>query len=196
MANKRGYKQLHKDSSFLHWWFLRDSGVKKYKFKHYCDERGLQSKHRSLQRIGNDCGVFTLIENGGNKSFALHKLLDYLNKKKEKADQQLQGIHYSNQVLTTDETALVVNTCKELATMGLGIDEDTCLMVVNSILWERIDMIHFTPVTRWVISLLIKVNLDLLKLTRGNSIDPKCVWQADTDVRDALFVKLENFIKF
>ena len=197
MTNKRGYKRLNKEFIlFALMGFYEIPVSKKYKFKHYCDERGLQSKRRSLQRIGNDCGIFTLRENGGSKSFALHKLVDYLNKKKEKSDQQLQEIHYSNQVLTTDETALVVNTCKELATMGLGIDEDTCVMVVNSILSERIDMMHFTPVTRGVVSRIIKANSDLLKLTRGNSIDPKRVRQADTDVRDALFVKLENFIKF
>ena len=32
--------------------------------------------------------------------------------------------------------------------------------------------------------------------TKGNSIDPKRVRQADVDVRNALFVKLENYLYY
>ena len=43
---------------------------------------------------------------------------------------------------------------------------------------------------------IIAANSDLLRLVRGNSIDPKRVCQADPDVRNSMFVKLENYIKF
>ena len=113
---------------------------KSYKFKNYWDKRGLQSKRRSLQGIRNECRIFVLREYCGSKSFAQQKLVNHLKEKRVKVGVQLNDIHYINQVLTKDETALVVNTCKELATMGLGIDGDTCLMVINIILLKRIDL--------------------------------------------------------
>ena len=63
--------------------------------------------------------------------------------------------------------------------MGLGIDEDTCLEVVNSILLERIEEKDFVPVTRGVVQRLIERNKQLLPLMKGNSIDQKRVRQAD-----------------
>ena len=166
-----------------------------YKFKNYCDDKGLQSKRRSLHRIGSECGIFQLRQNGASKSFALHRLLSHLDAKKKKSNEQLKNIHEGNKVLTDDEISLLVSTCKELSTMGLGIDEDTCLNVVNAILAERIELKNFMPVTRGVVKQIILENSDLLRLTKGNSIGPKRVRQADSDVRDAMFVKLESFVK-
>ena len=42
---------------------------------------------------------------------------------------------------------------------------------------------------------LIKNNADLLKLSKGNSIDPARVRQADSDVMMALFVKLDDMVR-
>ena len=90
---------------------------------------------------------------------------------------------------------MLVATCIQMASMGLGIDTDTCLVVVNSILSKRIETVDFVPVCVGVIIRIIARNSDLLRLIRGNSIDPKQVWQADQDVRNAMFVKLDNMIK-
>ena len=164
-------------------------------FNCYCDQKGLQSKRRSIGRIGTASGIFEMKKNKVSSFFARKKLVTFLLEKETKADCRLKDLSECNKVLTDDEIALVVNTCKELSSMGLGIDEDTCLHVVNTILSERIELKKFKPVTRGVVSRIIKANSDLLKLTMGNSINPKRVRQADTDVRNALFVKLENFIK-
>ena len=79
--------------------------------------------------------------------------------------------------------------------MGLGIDEYTCLIVANSILEERIDKKDFVPVTREVVRRLIQNNKELLTLMKENSIDPNRAWQADESVMEALFAKLENYVK-
>ena len=87
---------------------------------------------------------------------------NHLFKKKEAADEQIKQVHENNKVLTEDEVALVVSTCKELSTMGLGIDEDTCLRVVNGIIQERVDKKDFLEVTRIVVSRILKTNDELL----------------------------------
>ena len=98
-------------------------------------------------------------------------------------------------VLTNDETTLIVSTCRDISLMGLGIDEDTCLDIVNNILSARIEEKYFVPVTRKVVKRIMSENRYLLTLIKGNSIDPKRVSQADEDVMHALFVKFDNYIK-
>ena len=70
--------------------------------------------------------------------------------------------------------------------MGLGIDKDTCLYIFNAVISQRIEEKDFQEVTRGVVSWIIKINADLLKLCKGNSIDPKRVRLADKEVQ-ALF---------
>ena len=57
--------------------------------------------------------------------------------------------------------------------MILGIDEDTCLTVGNSILTERIDKKDFVPVARGVVRQIMKNNKELLTLMKEKSIYPK-----------------------
>ena len=115
--------------------------------------------------------------------------------RKEATIEQRRQITEANRVLTDDEVDLIVSACRELSVMGLGIDEDTCLEVVNSILLERIEEKDFVPVTRGVVRRLIERNKELLTLMKGNSIDPKRVRQADENVMEGLFVKVNNYIK-
>ena len=79
--------------------------------------------------------------------------------------------------------------------MGLGIDEDTFLDVVNSILYENIDRKQFNPTMRGVVNQSILANSGLLNLTEGNLIDPKCMRQVGADVWNALLLRFENVIK-
>ena len=115
--------------------------------------------------------------------------------RKEAALEQRRRNTMANRVLTDDETALIVSMCRELSVMGLGIDEDTCLEVTNSILCERIAEKDFVPVTRGVVKQIIEKNKDLLTLMKDNSIDPKRVRQDDEAVMQALFVKVDCYVK-
>ena len=46
-----------------------------------------------------------------------------------------------------------------------------------------------------VITRLIQKHGNLLNLPKGNAIDPACVSQATKDVHDAMYTKLDNYIK-
>ena len=85
--------------------------------------------------------------------------------------------------------------CTQMAAMGLGVDCKTCLLVVNAILSKRISAAEFTPVGIGKVKRIVARNSDLLCLVRGNLIDPKHVPQTDTDVLNAMFVKLDNMVK-
>lgn len=116
--------------------------------------------------------------------------MQHLKTKKLKVIEHTKSLVKMNKVLTDDKVALVVHTCKELSVMGLGIDKNTCLQVVNTILSERIDVKDFQEVTAGVVTHLLRDNADLLCIAKGNSIDTKCVQQANEDVRNALFLSL------
>ena len=61
----------------------------------------------------------------------------------------------------------------------MGIVMDTCLMVVNSVLRERIDEKDFVEVLVGFMMRLVKENKELLTLMKDNSIDSKHFCQAD-----------------
>ena len=191
---KRVYQRLDMDfvvSNLMD--FYNDTS--KVSFSRFCCLRNLNAKRKSLSRIANEIGLFAHKEDKATPSFVLDKLLTHLKKKDNKANIHLLKLKRENAVLTGDEIDLVVSTCSELSTMGLGIDEDTCLDVINTILSERINQKDFDEVTRDVVRRLLKKNEQLLNLCKGNLIDPARVRQADEDVMQSLFVKLDNMVK-
>ena len=58
--------------------------------------------------------------------------------RKEAALEQQRRNALANRVLTDDETSLVVITRREMLVMGLGLDKNSCQIVVSCILAERI----------------------------------------------------------
>ena len=165
------------------------------KFATFCNARALSSKRRSLFRIAKEVDLPKHREDKTPYNFVHTKLLVHLRKKKLKAAEQLNSVHEENRVLTSDEIKLLVDTTTMMANMGLGIDPETCLDVVNEILKKMIEIAAFVPVSIGVVKRIIAHNSHLLRLVRGNSIDTKRVRQADKDVRNAMFVKLDNYIQ-
>ena len=191
---KRSYEKLSSEFVLEHLmgYYEAPSG---HSFRRYCMLHGIFRKRQALQYTAGKIGLEALKKDNVPPSFVTEKIALHLNMRKEAAIAQRRRIAMENRVLTNDETALIVSSCRELSVMGLGIDEDTCLTVANSILEERIDKKDFVPVTRGVVRRVITNNKELLTLMKGNSIDPKRARQADESVMEALFVKLENYVK-
>ena len=164
-------------------------------FRAFCNQCAITNKHNSLLCIARKINLFGHKEAKTPYNFVHQKLRDHLKKKEITSGVNLDKLHENNRSLTEDEEKVLVSTCIQMAAMGLGIDTDTCLVVVNSILARRIDTVDFVPVCVGVVIRIISRNSELLRLVRGNSIDPKRVRQADQDVRNAMFVKLDNMIK-
>ena len=59
-------------------------------------------------------------------------------------------------MLTNDEIEMVAETCAMLSNMGLGIDEGTFLQVCDEILAQRIEVKDFVPITKGVVTRIIK----------------------------------------
>ena len=125
--------------------------------------------------------------------FAQRKLVCYLNSRKLSEKAHLKYLQEYNKVLTQNKTKLLLETCKLMACMGMGVDSETMLDAVNLIIKRRIEDRDFIPVTRGVVDQIVANNKTLRKLQR-NSIDTKRIQQDTTDFRNAMFVHLESFI--
>ena len=73
-------------------------------------------------------------EDNASQTYVYKKLVEYLVEKVVKEREKMEKLSDINKVLTNNEIALVVNTCKELSTMGLGIDKDSCLYIYNVVI--------------------------------------------------------------
>ena len=80
-----------------------------------------------------------------------------------------------------------------MSNIGLGLQKNVCLDIINSVLKSRIDYKDFNLATMSVLDLLLKKNKYLVKLLSGNAIEASRVRQADEEVRDAFFVRLELY---
>ena len=78
--------------------------------------------------------------------------------------------------------------------MGMGIDTQVCLNIVDTILRTRFEKKDFRMVSRAMVQCILKNNWEAISLVHGNAIDPARIRQADLEVIDYEFVKLESFI--
>ena len=97
----------------------------------------------------------------------------------------------SNKVIVEDKREMLVETCKLLACMGMGIDTETLSDTVYNISKRIIEEKYFVPVNIGAVNHIVANNITILKF-KGDSIDPKRVRQA---VRNAMFALLESFVK-
>ena len=95
----------------------------------------------------------------------------YLRVKKEKLNTPLEYLHKGNKYLTDDEIEVLVNIAKLLGTMGMGIDRQVCLDIVNAIIQARIDRKNFKYVTKSVVEWMLRNNQEIIKLVHSNAID-------------------------
>ena len=164
-------------------------------FNSYCNKHAISSKRVSLLRVIKAVNLEQHKVDKTLYSFVHNKIVRHIESKKGQQKTNMDKLHESNRSLTSDEVNVLVSTCTCLACMGLGIDTNTCLLLVNQILAKIIDAKEFVPATLSVVTRIMLSNHQLLHLVKGNSINPKRVRQADVDVKMAMFVKLDSMIK-
>ena len=125
----------------------------------------------------------------------MQKLDVHLKVKKEMLNTSLKYLYKSNEYLTEDEIKVMVNITKLLGSMCMGIDRQICLDIVNALIRTRVDEKDFKFVTKSIVQRMLRNNEEIIKLVYGTAIDPAQICQADAEVRDCEFVKLELYMK-
>ena len=91
-------------------------------FNSYCTKHFIDSKCGPLHLIGVTIGLFRHKTDKGRYTFVHKKLSQYLREREQAFTDHVKQNQQDNKLLTEDKEALVVRTCEELSTMGLGID--------------------------------------------------------------------------
>ena len=164
-------------------------------FRKFCNDSNLPRSN--LAKIRKASGLHDMKEKRKPLEFAISTLKLHLNVRKENLKASRNKLHESNEFLTEDETKLVINVAKLLRHMGMGmgIDSQIFLDIVNAVLGVRVQEKDFNMVTKSVVQRMLKTHQEIIQLVHGNKIDPDRIRQADPDVRDCEFVKLELYIQ-
>ena len=155
VPTKKAYERLSDDFIEMHLMDYYEESTD-VSFRKFCTEQHILTKRMSLKRVGDKLGLEELKKDGASGLVFCKKLLAYLQSRKVGASEHLKKLACENTVLTDDEIKLVAETCAMLSNMGLGIDEDTCLQVCNEILAQRIEVKDFVPITKGVVTRIIK----------------------------------------
>ena len=149
----------------------------------------------NLSRIYSKANLAQLKSEGTAVEVAMVAVGELLDTRKNKHSANIAKLSSDNRYLTEDEETMVVHITNLMAGMGMGIDKDTCLEIIYAVMSCRIASNDISKPTVRVLNDILNRNKLLLKLINGNAIDPARVRQADENVRDSVFIKMDNYIK-
>ena len=108
-------------------------------FCQFIKNNDLDRCRANLAKIWKASGLDVMKKDKKPLSLAMQTLDLHLKLKKEKLNTSLEYLHKRNEYMTEDEIKVLVNIAKLLGTMGMGIDRQVCLDLVNAIIQTRMD---------------------------------------------------------
>ena len=106
----------------------------KLTFNRFCTIYRLSARRRSLERTFEASGAKKLKQSTRPCEEAVYCIKKYLVSRKGENTAQVNNLNKSKKYLTDDEESLVVSLTKMMSNMGLGIEKDTCLEIINACL--------------------------------------------------------------
>jgi len=159
--------------------FIKKENINRSTFCHFYVESGLLN-----------------LKEGGNRDEAQARLClnAYFEKKTKNRSYRTSNATMATKYLTDNEELAIIQLCRLLGGMGYGITRDELQDIVSSITNFDLDERDAISVSDKVVRGLFSQHGDLLKIVQASSLDPKCVKQACTQTRDAMFAKLDSYI--
>jgi len=90
--------------------------------------------------------------------------------------------------LTEHEEHALVQLCTVLGTMGYGLTCNDLHSFADSIVNENVDSHEHVAISKHVTDGILAWHKDLVKIVSAGSLDPKQVWQATEETRDAVLL--------
>ncbi len=97
--------------------------------------------------------------------------------------------------ITEHEEHALVLLCTVLGTMGYGLMCNNVHSFADSIVNENVDSHEHVAISKHVMEGILAWHKDLVKIVSAGSFDPKQVWQATAETRDAVFIELNAYIQ-
>ena len=109
--------------------------------------------------------------------------------------QQLEQLHSDNRTLTPDQERYLLHLCKILQASGHGLEKDELLCCISKIANFDGNPSDNDHVSQSVADNFLKRHESEVKLRGSSGIDPQRAAQANDEVREAEYVKLDCFVQ-
>ena len=103
--------------------------------------------------------------------------------------------HSSNRYLTENEEHSLVRMCTVLGAMGYRLTRDDMHRLADQVVNKNVDPREHVPISKHVTEGLLMQHSNLVKIVAAASLDPKRARQATEETRNAMFSKLNSYIK-
>jgi hypothetical protein len=97
--------------------------------------------------------------------------------------------------LTTDEELAFVQLMRMMGNMGHGVTKLEALEVIDEYINHKVDKRERVEVSDKILRGLLNCHKDLVKVISAGSLDPQRAAKANAETRDAVFTKLDCYIK-
>jgi hypothetical protein len=166
-----------------------------YGLTQFCAQPGRKVPLTSLKRCLKDCNIFEMKRLGKPIREADVALRVKLAKKKKNEKARVSAAGVANRYLTDNEELAIVQMCRVLSMCGRGVTKDELLNITNEYIHHHEDARLIQDATRKITRGLMGRHKELVKIVQASSMDPKRAEQAIEDTRDAMFFKLDSYIK-
>jgi hypothetical protein len=143
-------------------------------------------------------------ERSGLKNMAILKkplvlakaaLCSYLAKQKSKSKTATMIASTANRYLSADEEMSFLQIIRALAAFAKGVTKREAMAMIDDIVNENVDRRHQVQCSEKVLRNMMKRHPDLVKIISAGSLDPARARKATRATRDAVFYKLNAYIR-
>jgi hypothetical protein len=166
-----------------------------YGLTQFCAQPGNKVPLTSLKRYLKDCNIFEMKPLGKPIREADVALRVKLAKKNNNKKARVPETGEAKRYLTDNEELAIVQMCRVLSMCGRGVIKDELLNITNAYIHHHQDARLIQDATRKITRGLMGRHKELIKIVQASSMDPKRAEQATEDTRDAMFFKLDAYIK-
>jgi hypothetical protein len=118
-----------------------------------------------------------------------------LAKKEKNEKARVLAAGEAKRYLTDNEELAIIQMCRVLSMCGRGVTKDGLLNITNEYIHHHEHARLNQNATRKITRGLMGRHKELVKIVQASSMDPKRAKQATEDTRDAMFFKLDSYIK-
>jgi hypothetical protein len=119
----------------------------------------------------------------------------HLAKTRVNARNRTGPANVAKRYLTNNEELAFVQIARLMGSCGAGVGKEELLGIVNSYIHHHEDARLFEPATMRLVEQLMSRHNELTKLVSAHSMDPQRAKQATIETRDAVFFKLDSYVK-
>jgi hypothetical protein len=193
-SKKKQYKKYNNNDFIIEalGFYVRPLGAS---MNAYCKEDGKKVPYCTMVRLYKECNVFQLQAQKTCVEAVEKVLKSQLAKTRQNERKRTGAASKASRYLTNNEELAIVQIARLMGSCGAGIGRDELLDIINTYIHHHADSRMIEPASMGLVDQILKRHSDLTKLVSASSMDPQRAKQATKETRDAVFFKLDGYIK-